>query len=314
MVINCWTAASVQLASNRVDYWVVKGYLEPIQVGFWDMIVDYSVRDYASEVPHGLLDQVWGSLGWLALGLGILGAFVFSGRWRWFALACVLFMAALALYQRLPFFPRYFSPFLVASALGTGVAIAALTRRSSHVPQLLGVASLIALVGLSAMSYSKESETAEATAATVLSPNAFRKPVALIPSGGGVIGTRSSYLNFIATDIRAYGEQFLTEDEYVTLLTWPSDNAVIQVMERHDISWVYVPRPPWRWVYKYNRIWVQPAYHMPVVYQGECASRTGFSLAAKTKTTFLYRLRTPTEAASNRGLRNCTPAEIPRTR
>jgi hypothetical protein len=44
----------------------------------------------------------------------------------------------------------------------------------------------------------------------------------------------------VTADIPTWGGQFLSEDEYVTYLTWPSDEEVIDVLERHDIGWVLI--------------------------------------------------------------------------
>ena len=55
-------------------------------------------------------------------------------------------------------------------------------------------------------------------------------------------------MNFVSTNARVFGGQFLTEEEYATFLAWPSDSAVIRLMRRHDIEWVFVPLQPWKWV------------------------------------------------------------------
>lgn len=288
-VINLLEGGFSHFLSNRVDFWTEQGYIYPIQVRFWKMVVDLSLPQYASKVPSGLLDNVWGQTGWLTLVLGTAALAFASRRLRWFALACALFMAAVAFEQRLPFFARYFSLFLVATSLGTGITLAGFLQRPGRLPKTIALLCLIGLTTLSVVSYAEAMKEARTRTAYVLSP-AFEKLVAAIPTGEGVIGTRASYLDFGATDVRAYGEQFLTEAEYVTFLTWPSDQAVINIMKAHDISWVYVPLPDRRWVYRYNKIWIRPNYHVPVAYPRRVVESNRFCLAQKTQVAILYRL------------------------
>ena len=111
-----------------------------------------------------------------------------------------------------------------------------------------------------------------------------------IPPGAGVIGTRSVYLNLVSTDLRAYGGQFLTEQEYVTFLTWPSESAVIDVMRRHDIEWVFVPSAPWKWVTRYNDIWLLPNYRESARYHKEIKRSPSFCQARRSGSAALYKL------------------------
>jgi hypothetical protein len=65
--------------------------------------------------------------------------------------------------------------------------------------------------------------------------------VGVIDDDRGVIGMRAhQFLLNVAPDLSTYGDQFLDEDEYVTYLTWPSDDAVIAMLQRHDIGWVLI--------------------------------------------------------------------------
>jgi hypothetical protein len=73
-----------------------------------------------------------------------------------------------------------------------------------------------------------------------------------------VIGARAHQSVFgITVDTPTWGDQFLTEDEYVTYLTWPSDEAVADLMERHDIGWAVV-HPHLVYETPYNDVWLVP--------------------------------------------------------
>jgi hypothetical protein len=117
----------------------------------------------------------------------------------------------------------------------------------------------------------------------------YNRLAALIPPDQGVIGTRSNYLNFTSTDVRAYGEQFLSEKEYVIFLTWPSDEAVLDVMRRHAIRWIFVPRRPEHWVSEYHNIWLRPAYGKVARYPAMVATSPDFCQVRSIRGVRLYR-------------------------
>ena len=48
----------------------------------------------------------------------------------------------------------------------------------------------------------------------------------------GLNGARSHALLFMTADVPTWRGQFLSEDEYVTHLTWPSGEQVIDILER----------------------------------------------------------------------------------
>ena len=131
-----------------------------------------------------------------------------------------------------------------------------------------------------------------------------------LPPGAGVIGTRSVYLDFVATDVRTFGGQFLTEPEYVTFLTWPSDGAVIDLMRRHDIQWVFVPSEPWKWVRRYNDIWLLPAHGKQARYHREVKESLSFCRARRIDGATLYKLDLAGAAGDDRlgGPRRCEGA------
>jgi hypothetical protein len=286
-VINLMDGGLSYFFSNRVDFWVTKDYLVPIQVEFWDLArTDYT--EWFSRAPEGALNVMgWGGLLTAALGIAALG--VWRGRLRWFALAFAVFFAAVALFLRLPFYPRYHSVLLVGACLGAGTTLAFLLRRPSPLSRRLAVlgAALLALFG--AFGYYAKLDEARDRQEWILS-GPYKRLAARIPAGERIIGTRSIYLNFTTTDPRAYGEQFLTEEEYVAFLTWPSDEAVIAIMRQHDIGWVFVPRRAEYWVGAYHNIWLRPAHGKVARYHLEVGISPSFCLVKRIRGVQLYRL------------------------
>ncbi|MGH3022107.1 MAG: hypothetical protein ACRDNI_00490 [Gaiellaceae bacterium] len=315
VVVNLTEGGFDQFAKNRVDFWITEGYLQPIQAEFFNLPIRAGLADYLEGAPRGLFNA-WDPPGLLVLALGLVGILVMSSRLRRFTLACVCLMVAVALYRRLPFYPRYFSLLLVGSALAAGIAFSAHPRLSSKAGRAVVGLALAGLVVSAAVSYR---ETIEKTQVLerALASSPYARFANAIPPGGGVVGTRSQYLNSVATDIRAYGGQFLTEREYVTFLTWPSDRAAVRVMRRHDAEWVFVPARPWKWVYKYNDVWLIPNHGKSARYHQEVRESPLFCRVIWAKGgEALYKLDPAgaDEPAPARGPRRCEPSIAPARR
>jgi hypothetical protein len=237
--------------------------------------------------------------------LGLVGLLAMSGRLRRFALVCTGFILAVALYRRLPFYTRYFSMLLVGSALSAGLAFGLLRQDSRARRAAVGL-GLLGLFASAVVSYGATIEKLQRLEHTVASGPYLRFAKEMSP-GDGVIGARSVSLNFVSTDVRTFGGQFLTEQEYVTFLTWPSDRAVIDLMRRHDIEWIFVPSQPWKWVARYNDIWLLPKHGRPARYHREVKQSPAFCRARKIEGASLYKLD-PLGAADGvgaRGVRRC---------
>jgi hypothetical protein len=288
LVINLTEGGFDHLLKNRVDFWVTNGYLEPIQADFFHLPIRDSLGEYLQDAPEGLL-EVWASPGLLMLALGFAGLVAMSGRLRRFALACVCLVIAVALYRRLPLYPRYLSLLLVGSALAAGFAFSGRLRPSMQARRALVGLALVGLLVSAAASYRATGAKLENLEDAVAS-GPYRRFAKTIPPGDGVIGTRSVYLNFVATDVRTFGGQFLTEREYVTFLTWPSERAVIDVMRRHDIEWIFVPLEPWKWVVRYNDVWLRPSHGKSARYLTEVKRSPSFCRARWFRGAALYKL------------------------
>ena len=303
IVINLLEGGLDYFVKNRVDFWMTEGYLAPIQAEFFNYPIGDSLAEYIRAAPGGLL-EAWGYPGLLTLGLGLVGLVVAGSRLRRFALACVCLMIAVALYRRLPIYPRYFSLLLVGSALAASLAVAGGVGRSSRGRRVAVGLAIVGLLVSTAASYRETVQKLQIVERAIAN-GPYHRFASAIPPGDGVIGTRSLYLNFVTTDVRIYGGQFLTEREYVTFLTWPSDEAVIEVMRKHDVEWVFVPDRPWRWVLRYNDLWLLPAHGKSARYHQQIRLSPSFCRARSfRKGTALYRLD-PRGADGAAGPRQC---------
>jgi hypothetical protein len=303
-VINLANGGVSHFFTNRIDYWTTKGYLLSIQVEFYDYPRELSLAEYLRLLPEGLF-SAWGATGGLTLALGAASILVVPTRLRRFIVATTLFLLLVIVHHRLPFFSRYFSLLVVGSAIGAGVTIAALVGRGTFRSQTAAALAALGLVVANAFSYHSELDQLQAFKTGKLALSS-RQLAQQVKPGEGVIGTRSSKIYNASTGARVYGGDFLTESEYVTFLTWPSDAEVIDLMRRYDAKWVFVPRNPDRWVTRYNNIWLRPAYGEEARYPSEVNSSPSFCLARRVHGAALYRLDPGgPRAADERGANLC---------
>ena len=110
-----------------------------------------------------------------------------------------------------------------------------------------------------------------------------------VDDGRGVIGARVGRILYAERGIPVWGTLFLTEDEFATYLTWPSDEEVIDVLERHDIGWALVSTDTHREV-AYHDTWLVPAHGAPSRHVEALAASPAFCATDRNEGYVLYRL------------------------
>jgi hypothetical protein len=266
IAVNLSVGGLDRFPSYRTDYWITNGYVREIQIRFWNYVgVDEPLGEYVRELPDRFVTSL-GDFGWLLLALaGVAWLVCCRGRARWFVLGALAFVALAVTVKRVPPFPRYYAPLVPGIALLVGVGVGGLARvglggrmgraerigRAERVgpgssptrwampARLLAAACTVALVVVAMLNLDSAASRTDRSR-LVVERGPFRTLAAAIDDGKGVIGARSHSLLFVTSDIPTYGGQFLSEDEYATYLTWPSDEQVIEVLERHDIGWVLI--------------------------------------------------------------------------
>jgi hypothetical protein len=302
-LINLSEGGLSHFFSNRIDYWTTKGYLVLIQEEMFHYPRELSLVEYVRKLPAGLVD-VWGVSGWLTLALGVASILVAPAHLRRFTVACTLFLLAVVLHFQLPFFTRYFSLLLVGSALAAGVTVAALARRTTFPGRAVAGLAVAGLVVANVVSYHTELDRFQELKGAVLQ-GPYRQLAQEVGPGEGVIGTRSFYLNNTSTNPSTYGGQFLSESEYRTFLTWPSEAEVISVMRRHDAQWLFVPKWKARWIKEYNDIWLRSAGGGQAGYHREVLTSPSFCLEKRIDGALLYRLDPGGPRVRSRGRARC---------
>jgi hypothetical protein len=292
LVVNMSEDGINRITSNRTDYWINKGYVRQIQTDFWNYEgVTEPVTTYVSRLPSRFLESL-GQFGWVVLAFALTAILGLRGRARVFALSCLGFMMLAATVKRIPPFARYFSPLWPGMAILAGLLVAELIRRRHVVLRVLGsavaLAATAALVYVAVVSYESRAEATNAQAYGIQA-GPYRQLVDLVNDGKGVIGSRSHVLVNVTSEIPTYGGQFLTEDEYATFLTWPSDDEVIDVLDRHDIGWVLV-NPNRLIEVDYHNTWLVPNHHRSARHVWMVAESPNFCKVASPQGLTLYKL------------------------
>lgn len=286
IVINLWEGGFAHFLSNRVDYWTTKGYLVLVQKDFFKSPASADLSSYLFHL-RGNLDALFAWSGLVVLALGLAGLVLARGPLSRFALACVVTFVAALLYRKVPFYERYFSPLMIAGALGAGVAVHLLARRSA-VLKAAAVAALLALVVGAASGYVDALDLARLREKSTLR-GPLPRIVREIDDGKGVIGSRVTQLLFVDPNLKTFGGQFLSEHDYVTYLTWPSDRAVIAMLRRHDIGWVLIS-PRQRREITYHNTWLVPAYGKTARHVQSVAASPNFCEVRFVRGYVLYKL------------------------
>jgi hypothetical protein len=241
----------------RTDWWVTEGYVRYIQENLWGYEgINEPLGFYLRMLPGRFYDSL-GAQGWLVVAGVALGWLCSRWRGRVFILAVLGFMVAAVTVEQVPSFPRYYSPLFPGMAIVTGVLVATLVRQRQWMFRVGAIVCSIALVVGAGTTidtvYSSADSVRVASEALPLA-----RLVASVDDDRGVIGARAHQFFFgIGTHTPTWGDQYLTEDEYVTYLTWPSDEAVIDLMDRYDIGWV-VMHANLVFETTYNDMWLQP--------------------------------------------------------
>jgi hypothetical protein len=296
LAINLAEGGTSHLTTFRSDYWITEGYVVRIQNDFWFYQgISEDVGDYLGKLP-GRFVETLGGQGWLVLvaaGLACLAG-CRGVRSRLFTfLALAFFVLAITL-KPVPPFARYYSPVWPGVAILAGVLVATLVRRrrswlTTGALRAVGAGLSVALVVGASLTYRDAVDLTERQRRGMeLQP--FREFVAAIDDGKGVIGARAHVtLLSVTADLPTWGDQFLTEREYVTFLTWPSDAAVIAMMERHDIGWVLVHAMIGLET-AYNNTWLGPRHQDTVRHTAALAQSPNFCRYMSAAGFVLYRL------------------------
>jgi hypothetical protein len=259
-----------KLLSNYDTYTINKGYLDLINQQFYGHPVRASTAVYA----HRLWDVFLTTLSWQGAIVGVLatvGMIVIPRRVRFFAIAFFAIYIASMLYTKPAPYPRYFLPLIPGFVLLASVGFQRVWNGLRLTRPLVPIACITILGVVTGTTYFQQIRDVRARDAGIAA-GPLRHMASLVDDGKGVIGVRSPQLLYVDDDVSVWGSLYLDEQEYVTYLTWPSDEKVLKMFARHNIGWIYI-QDNRLLEYLYPATWLLPTYHrLPRFVSGILAS------------------------------------------
>lgn len=266
LAINVSVRGTSRLRSNYDYYLIRKGYLNLINERFWGYPVNVPLTRYVRDFARMLVEQ-FRFYAIPVLVLAIIGFVVIPRGAKALALlaSTVLVVGILAL-QPSPF-PRYALPLAPGLAILAGIGLASLASRfppRGHLPiGLPGGFGAAALVLSALWALVNTAQFVNFTDNRVLG-GPWPTIVARIDDGRPVAGVRSPQMMYLRDDLEVFGPVYWSEDEYVTYLTWPSDDAVLEIMSKYGIGWVFVTgdtlRTDKNYEVDYPASWLEPTH------------------------------------------------------
>jgi hypothetical protein len=259
IAINLAVGGFSSFRSNRTDYLVQKGYLDLVNTQFWGFPNTGSPISYLKNLP-GLVNIGANPRLPLLLAVPILVAAIRT-TWRprlFVAASTLVFVAALAVASP-AVVGRYLTPLAVGVALLVGVGVAVAARGDGEGRTVAYALVAVLLIGTFIQERGRLSvelgrhERVEQSYSPRFADIVGREPV---------LGTRSHELLWTRPDVHALFARNMSEKDFVTYLTWPSDEQVYALMDRLGVK--YVLLGPERSEKTYYEIWVKPTYHREI--------------------------------------------------
>lgn len=239
--------------------WITTKYLPMINRDFWGH-PHSSFSDYFSTMSEVGFEKLLPPFAWALVPLGALFVWRRYGvRGIAFALAVVATLVVPVFVFRPAPFGRYFYPVLPALILLATGGMALMWSWCSETFKLrpsfglliIGAISLALAAGFllgHGAEYDIERGWQSAKRQEMTQFSRF------ITDERGIV-SRDSQIQALMPDNQLYTYFFIEEDDYVTYLSWPDEDAVLNVLSKYDIGWVLLYKNV-RWERDYNNSWL----------------------------------------------------------
>lgn len=286
VIINLSVDGLADFRTNYADFQVQK-YLPIVNAEFWEHNNDTTAFGYLTNLPD-MTEKALGSLTLLLLLLiPVALAGLRAGRRAqlFVGVSTLTFLAAVAVNSP-GTFGRYLTPLAVGLAVVVAVGVT-LALRSGDEARVLGRILLTALtVGAFLHLVDRVSTSVEQREAIV--HGASPDLVAAIDDDRAVIGVRPHQLLWTEPSLPTTYGRTMTEEDWVTFLSWPDDDTVTEMMDRYDVGWVYV-MPDRRLEVEYHETWLEPTYGLTVDHVERLDESSQFCLVTEEGGNLLYR-------------------------
>ena len=261
------------LHQQQMNWQIERGYHRIRNLEFWG-IQSESRIDFVEQLP-GMFEDATGPLIFVLAGLCIVGLIRLpSWSWRVAALITLATWVGTLVYASPGFYPRYVYSVLPAVVLLSVYGFYGLLRwlSSGHLTVHLARMAAIATIGLLSTVFIQHAldqmDTVDRIAAETGTGD-LPQVARLINDDRAILGSRPLQLTRYKLENALLGMSFISEEDAVTYLLWPSDDAVAGVFRRNHVGWVLIRHPAETWEKNYH-IWLRqvagqlPRHHLLV--------------------------------------------------
>jgi hypothetical protein len=273
--------------SNRTDWEVTGGYLTMINQDFYGQAAGVSPPRYALVVPT-LVRQAFGEATTALLALFVVIAFVYgTRRGRRFVIGTAGFFVAALSIAGPGTYARYVTPLALGFALVGGIGLAK-ALDGDRTTRLLARSSMVILAVLATVELRESIQLTRLRQEAVYA-GALPALAELADDGTAVLGIRAHELVWTDPTARTEFARTMSEQDFVTYLTWPSDDEVVDLMHRLDAGWIMLHSDPTLEI-DYHDTWLFPTYGQHVRHVEMVATSPDFCHVAAINGYHLYRL------------------------
>jgi len=250
------------LFRQQTTWFIDRGYLNIRNSEFWHTGSSSHIQ-FLGRLP-GMFADASGPLAIPLVVLGIVGL-IRLPSWSWRAavlLALGIPIAGLA-YAVPAAFNRYVYVLLPGLVLLSVYGLHGLLhllssyRRTAHL-SLVGAMVALGLLGTLFLQNVQDALDTADIMQTWPAPSELAAVAELIDNDKAVIGSRPYWLIYHNHENDLLTPDFLSEEDFVTYLSWPSDEAVAEMFERNNVGWILILQPAERWERDYH-VWLTKA-------------------------------------------------------
>lgn len=248
---------------QRESWAMANGYLEYRNVHFWG-IGSQSRADFIGELPS-MFEYAGGSFLIPGLVLGAVGLVRLpSWSWRLATLIALAIPVAALIYATPAAYPRYTYVMRPALVLLAVYGVAGVLKWVSLRPYLAPLSHVVAvsLVVLLSVQFvqavDRNIDTVDRLKAQTLSgkEQELHDMSLLVDDGRAVIGSRISPLARYERDSELLTPDFISREDFITYLSWPSDAEVAEMFRREGVGWLLLQHPADVWERDYH-LWLE---------------------------------------------------------
>lgn len=258
---------STHILSFERDRWMVKNdYINIINTEFWGYGTTGITINYI-EFAEGILRMFENSVGdnWLMISiLSFIGIYTSKKRELIITSTALFIVLLIAITIINPAsFGRYFYPILPLLAIGSALFMSSLLQhiRSYSIRNILTYMIVILLLCNISFSFIAINYKIQQTV-TNEKFDELRDVGRIINDQKGIIGSRPSELAIVCPDNSIYSHDYVSEEEFVLFLQWPSDPEVDRLFKKYDIGWIILNKPVEKYERDYHGAWLKKVYHV----------------------------------------------------